>query len=336
MRSGPKVTVALPTYNRARYLQESLRSILKQTLLDFEVIVSDNCSTDNTEETVCAFSDSRIRYRRNDSNLGVFPNMNRCLELAQGEYVVIVHDDDLFAPQFLERECEMLDKHPRAGMVHCAAYEIDANGIPRGMFRAYPDTTVLDGERAFVRFLEGHNIYCPTVMVRRTLYRSVDPWDPRYLCADYLMWLRLALEADVAYIAEPLAAVRIHPERMSSETEPLRWLNEFLEIFEQGLKWGEKACPELLGPRKVLIERVARAQGRRFFVAALAAVAEGQRRTALEYVEVLKRLQMLGLPRRYALGARISCNRAGQSMLSSVRQFRRLWARRDLPVQVDW
>ncbi|TAJ22641.1 MAG: glycosyltransferase family 2 protein, partial [Nitrospirae bacterium] len=134
----PKVTVAIPTYNRATLLKQCLETILRQTFRDFEVIVSDNCSPDATPEAVRAFNDPRIRYYRNESNLGVFPNMNRCIDRARGQYIAIVHDDDLFAPQFIEQEARLLDEHPSVGMVHCAAYETDPDGVSQRLIKVYP------------------------------------------------------------------------------------------------------------------------------------------------------------------------------------------------------
>ena len=90
-----KVTVAIPTYNRAHYLPEAIESVLAQTFQDFELLILDNASTDNTPELVKSFKDERIRYVRNQTNIGMFGNCNKALELARGEYVIIFHDDDI-------------------------------------------------------------------------------------------------------------------------------------------------------------------------------------------------------------------------------------------------
>ena len=105
-----------------------------------------------------------MRYVRNESNIGHYRNMNRCLELARGEYVCVIHDDDVYAPAFLERESAVLERHPNVGMVHCAVYVVDPERNRLRIRRAYPDTRILDGRREFVRYLRGHNVCCSTVM----------------------------------------------------------------------------------------------------------------------------------------------------------------------------
>ena len=86
----PKVTVCLPTYNSGEFLRYAIDSILEQTFTDFELIISDDCSTDNTPEIIRSYleKDSRIQYLQNSHNLGLFPNWNRCLESASGEYIL--------------------------------------------------------------------------------------------------------------------------------------------------------------------------------------------------------------------------------------------------------
>src|SRR5215208_1230842 len=128
MPDAPKVSVCVPTYNRAPLLKNFLTSILNQTFTDYEVLVADNASTDNTPDVVRSFNDPRIRYQRHATNIGPFANMNYLIGEAAGRYICIVHDDDVYFPTFLERESSMLDRNPRAGMVHCAVYEVDGAG----------------------------------------------------------------------------------------------------------------------------------------------------------------------------------------------------------------
>lgn len=336
MRSVPKISVCIPTYNRAAYLTQCLSSILGQTFSNFELIVSDNCSTDTTKDVVESLGDPRVRYFRNESNLGAVRNVNRCFELAEGEYVCILHDDDLYAPSFLECETEMLDRHPTAGFVHCAAYEIDGDGVRRRLVRAYPKDGLMEGKQEFVRYLGGHNVCCSTVMARRDLYRQVEPFDTTLLCPDWLMWLRLALLADVAYIAEPLAAMRVHAATLSSSIEPSRWCAEFLDIVERGFSLAEATYPSLLRSRKRVLRRAVRAQGNRFFIAAVSAMTAESFSLADGYVDVLRQLEGRGLPRAYGVLASALRNRAGRRLLSLARRLRRAREAKNLPAEAAW
>jgi hypothetical protein len=331
--STPRITVCLPTYNRAGYLSQCLGSILAQTFSDFEVVVSDNCSSDATSEIIGALRDPRVRYVRNPSNIGVFPNMNQCLEQARGEYICVVHDDDLYEPRFLECEVEMLDRHPSAAFVHCATYEIDEESRRRRVVRAYPQNRLLAGKAEFVRYLGGHNVCCSTVMVRGDLYRKIGGFDTSLLCSDWLMWLRLCLEGDVAYVAEPQASLRIHKSALSSGIDAARWCREFLAVVQRGLSIAETACPSVLTNRAKMVKRAATSQGRRFFISAVAAMCEGDDSVADGFVDVLRELEQHGLSRAYA-GLALACrNPVGRRCLSGVRRLRRMLAAQALPVR---
>lgn len=336
MSSIPKVTVCLPTYNRARHLANCLLGILAQTLRDFEVIVSDNCSTDVTRDVVQSFSDPRIRYVRNDSNIGVFRNMNQCLELARGDHVCILHDDDVYAPRFLERESVMLDRYPNAGFVHCAAYEIDVHSVRRRLVQAHQKDSLFNGKQEFLRYLGGHNVCCSTVMVRRDLYRKTGGFDPSYICSDFLMWLQLALCADVAYVAEPLAAMRVHGEALSSSVEPARWCEEYLAIMDQGVRLAEATCPSLLRSKDRILRKAIRSQGKRFFIAAISAIAARDVGAATGFIETLRHLESRGLSPNYAKAVRAFRNPVGRAIFSVVRRLSRSRAAKSLPVESPW
>lgn len=328
----PKLSVCVPTYNRADLLRGCLTSILQQTAKDFELIVLDNCSNDETPAVVASFEDRRLRYHRNDQNIGPFPNMNRAIEMARGEYVCIAHDDDIYLPEFLKREAVLLDTYPNVGMVHCAVYETDAARRRRRVVRAYRDTRVLEGRREFVRFLQGHNVCCSSVMVRRRLYEIVGMFDPRFLCADFHLWLRLALHGDIGYVAEPLVEMRVHADTITNWLDPSRWHREFVEIFEEGFAFGAKLDPSLLVLRPALLKGAARAQGKRFLIAAMAAVAHGDFQLARDYVGVLEQLREIGLPATYPLFARLLVNRVGRGVLAVLACGREALARRTLPL----
>ena len=128
---SPRVSVGLAVYNGENYLAPALDSILGQTFTDMEVIVSDNASTDRTAE-ICrkyASRDSRIRYERNERNIGSTRNFNRVFELATGEYFKWAAHDDLIAPQFLQECVEVLDAHPDVVLCHTKTLIIDEGGF---------------------------------------------------------------------------------------------------------------------------------------------------------------------------------------------------------------
>lgn len=322
---APRISVCLPTFNRAALLGACLPTLLSQTRTDFELLIGDNCSTDATAEVVASYPDPRVRYSRNAQNIGPVQNMNRLLSLARGEYVCIVHDDDLYAPEFLASESLLLDRHPRMSMVHCAVYEMDERNVLRRRVRAYPSTRVLEGRRIFQRFLEGHNVCCSTVMMRRSVLQAVGGFDTQYLCADFLMWLQLALRGDVGYVAEPLVRMRVHADTVTNWLDPARWQREFVAIVERGFDLAAASDHAVTQAKPVLLRRAAKAQGRRFLIAALSATARGDLPSAHGYAKVVEQFQASGAPRCYMLLAKGLANRWGQGVLRPLRRLRRTW-----------
>ena len=112
---NPCVSVCIPTFNRCDFLKESIESVLTQTFEDYELLISDNASTDMTEELVRSYRDKRIRYSRNLNNIGVRNNMNNCLALSRGKYITILPDDDVMMPENLTKKVHVLNREKRVG-----------------------------------------------------------------------------------------------------------------------------------------------------------------------------------------------------------------------------
>jgi len=129
-RRQPKVSIGLPVYNGERYLRSAIESILAQSLGDFELIISDNASTDETE-TICRkfmALDKRIRYHRNAQNMGAAANFNQCFELASGEYFKWAAHDDICSPDFLSKCIDVLEKDSSVVLCSTEVTFIDENG----------------------------------------------------------------------------------------------------------------------------------------------------------------------------------------------------------------
>lgn len=120
-----RVTVAIPTYDRPAFLKQAIQSVLRQTYQDFDVIVSDDGSNPETAEVVRSAGDPRFRYRRTAGKLGVPKNFNECVRIAQGEFFALLPDDDLYAPEYLERMVQALESNPAAGFAQAGFYAVD-------------------------------------------------------------------------------------------------------------------------------------------------------------------------------------------------------------------
>ncbi len=211
--SHPSVSVVLVTYNRADLLDATIRSVLDQTLDDFELIIADDASPDHTPE-VCrrwAGLDSRVRYNRRPANAGMPGNLNLGILTTRGEYVAILHDDDAYSPDLLEKWKNCLDEHPRAAFVFNAYRALDARGQTRTLFRealprCFPGSLLL--EAVFFRFFRFDSPVWGSVMMRRSAFDRAGPFAERFgYWADVDMWMRLAEEYDVCYLDEPLIAL---------------------------------------------------------------------------------------------------------------------------------
>lgn len=125
----PLVSIGIPTYNRANsYLKQALQSAVNQIYQNIEIIVSDNCSSDDTESVVKEFRDPRIRYYRQSKNIGAVPNCNFCLEQSQGKYFLALYDDDLIDEDFISTCMEAVRPHDEPGVIFTGAREIDSEG----------------------------------------------------------------------------------------------------------------------------------------------------------------------------------------------------------------
>jgi glycosyltransferase involved in cell wall biosynthesis len=212
---NPAVSVCIPTYNRAGMLKEAVEAVLAQTFRDFELIVSDNASTDETGSVMKLFDDPRIRYVKNERNIGHRENWNQCLSLARGEYIALIPDDDRMMPDNLHAKMEMFARHPNVGLVHSKYHVIDEHGnitqrnVNRGPQRH--EDAVEHGYDLLPALLQDNVIHESTVMFRRACYDRLGGFSRRLAFAfDYEFWMRIAAYYDVGFVAKPLVKWRRH------------------------------------------------------------------------------------------------------------------------------
>jgi glycosyltransferase involved in cell wall biosynthesis len=210
----PKVSVCIPTYNTAKYVGQAIESVLQQDYQDYELIVCDNASTDETPGLVRRYDDPRLQYVRFDEFVGQAANWNRCVELARGKYVVLLHSDDMLRPAFLRRAAGMLDRHPQIGLLHCVVQHVSQDGSHLHLQKLY-EADVIDAEEKLLRklLLEGCVVNPAGVMVQRKVYEAVGKFTEQIVWGvDWHMWTRIALRYPVAYLSEPLALYRQHQQ----------------------------------------------------------------------------------------------------------------------------
>jgi glycosyltransferase involved in cell wall biosynthesis len=212
----PRLTLGLPVYNGERFLAESVDALLAQTFTDFELIISDNASTDRSGEIArqYAAADHRVRYVHHPRNLGSSFNHNFVIEQARGEFFKWVSDDDLYAPELLERCMDALDSRPEIPLAHAWTAFIDDEGQIT-LKLDYPLTTdVADPAERFRSLLYtqgGDDIYG---IIRMSVLRQVAPFGS-YHMADRTFVAELALHGPFHNVPEFLYFRRDHPMRAS-------------------------------------------------------------------------------------------------------------------------
>ena len=200
----PLISVVMCTYNTERFIAEAIDSVLSQTYCDFEFIVWDDGSTDNTRELVKTYKDNRIKYYYHE-NTGLGMALRLACAEAKGKYIARMDSDDICLPERLSKEVDYLEKHPECVLVSSAVYDIDENGIILGRVFPCSDDKVLKGVLKFPSSMISH----PMTMMRRDAYEAAGGYIPIKKSQDMLFWSRLAKQGKFYNISEPHGKYRI-------------------------------------------------------------------------------------------------------------------------------
>lgn len=227
----PKVSVLLTCYNHLKFLPAAWEGIWAQTERDFEIIAIDDGSTDGGREWLTERQD-QARVIFNDSNLGTYGSLNRALEAAQGEFVAILNDDDVWAPTKLSQQVAMFERFPEMGLVHTNGWFIDGageriEGSPLGF--EFPRTELGD---VVLALLYQNKIIASAAMVRRDLLVRLGGFNEAYFgSGDWEMWLRVAEASLVGYLDDPLTYYRVHGGNASHKLERIWRDDEKLRLW---------------------------------------------------------------------------------------------------------
>lgn len=243
----PPISVCVPTFNAAKYLRNCLDSILAQTFTDFELLIVDNQSSDETPNIIKEYADrdSRIRIVTNDQNIGAIRNFNRCLELAKGEWIKYVHADDFIAPECLERMLAV--SKPKSSMICCRRDFLFEPGVDektknsrlkflsdRSIDSLFPNLTEISASD-YCNFVIDNfwtNIVGePTaVMINRKAFYRFGVFNINTIgMADIELWARIIIHSGLTYIPQTLAKSRVHGESLTSINHTKRHFRNLLD-----------------------------------------------------------------------------------------------------------
>jgi glycosyltransferase involved in cell wall biosynthesis len=218
----PRVSIGLPVFNGEKYVGQAIDSILAQTFQDFELIISDNASTDSTQKICKAYAkkDRRIRYCRNKRNLGVVYNFNRVFELAEGEYFKWAAYDDIVALDYLRKCVSLLDQDPTVVICHTDSDIIDENGSIIGTFNhemrlSSEEPHERFGDLIFMSPPSTHQVISIFGVMRANTIRETNLMGA-YVGSDRNFLAEIALIGRIYEIPECLFYRRNHPEAYSS------------------------------------------------------------------------------------------------------------------------
>ncbi len=203
------ISIIVPTYNRARLVAETIDSILKQSFRDFELIIVDNCSTDDTEKVIKGYSDGRIRYFKNDNAGVIAVNRNYGISQARGEYIAFCDDDDLWLPDKLEKQLPEFERDSRLGLVCANALLFNETG-DLGHFHK---TSLTGADFTLKSLVFGNLVICSSVLIKKDVFDDVGIFDTNpaiFTAEDGELWMRIAYKYRIKYVDLPLVKYRVH------------------------------------------------------------------------------------------------------------------------------
>lgn len=215
----PLVSVCIPVYNCESFIAETIRSVLQQTSVDFELVIIDNASTDKTAEIVTGFSDARIRYLRNDQNIGMMGNWNKCLDEAKGEFIKLLPADDLIYPTCLEEQVKVISESSTVALVCCGRDIIDVAGkklIRRSFSGLNGFVSGAEAVRRIIRSGTNRLGEPGAILFRRELISRTNRFSDQYpYVIDLGLWIKLLGMGDLYVIQKSLCAFRVSPQSES-------------------------------------------------------------------------------------------------------------------------
>jgi glycosyltransferase involved in cell wall biosynthesis len=207
-----KVTVAIPTYNRDDYLRQAIASVLAETDIDLELLIVDTASPANVKEIVGSFNDARVNYFYHPMNLGMVGAANKCIELCQTEFLMVLSDDDRLLKDGLKKLYNKIVNNPEVAAVIGSVVAINDRSENTETITIASVDQLLDKATFYKQYLTGQIAVQPSaVLVRKSVLSEAGQYDPKIqYCPDMDLWLRVALKGKVFLVADTVGEYRIH------------------------------------------------------------------------------------------------------------------------------
>lgn len=246
----PKATIIVPSRNKANLISQTLESIRAQDMGDFEVIVLDNNSTDGTREFVREYvkKDKRFSLIENGGDKGLVYSLNLGLSKAKGEYIAVLHCDDLWEKNFLSSSISLFEQNPSAGICICRFENIDEKSLPHKIAarNIFSSTRLALSEELFSNYVKRDFSPVCTVLVRKEAHEKCGQYDSQYPGpCDYQMWLKISHKFDGIFNADSTSKYRIYGENDSNTMidENVILIEQYSMILKLFREYIEKGSP---------------------------------------------------------------------------------------------
>jgi hypothetical protein len=210
--TAPKVSVVMSVYNGEKYLREAVDSMLNQAFADFEFVVVDDGSTDDTWAILQSYDDRRIVLLRNEENTGLTQSLNKALAVANGEFIARTDADDVSWPERLKKQVAYLDAHPEVGLLGTWVEIIGERGERLSVLRRPMDPPFIKWSLLFDNYL-----FHSAVMYRRSLAKKLGGYNTSRYAQDYDLWSRMSFETQIAKLPQVLVSWRRHPAGITAQ-----------------------------------------------------------------------------------------------------------------------
>jgi glycosyltransferase involved in cell wall biosynthesis len=244
----PKVSIIIPNYNHSKYLEQRIESVLNQTYQDFEVILMDDCSPDNSLNIINRYQihPKVTKVLINETNSGsTFKQWNKGIKEAKGDYIWIAESDDYADNRFLEILCPFLEKNEAIGLVYCQSNKVDQDDNILGVWEysslfLNQEKNILDG-MTFVKENMAISNFIPNasaVLFRKKVFDKIGGADTHFkICGDWMFWAKLALQANIIFVNEPLNFFRFHLNNVRSQIDGKKAYQEYMEVISYVFKY---------------------------------------------------------------------------------------------------
>ena len=237
-----KVSVVITSYNYDKYIKDAIESVLNQTYSDFELVIIDACSTDNSVNIINQFEDERIKFIQNEQNLGLKNSMQKAISCCIGEWIAFLESDDLWLPDTLEKRLACAEKYPQIGIIFNDVLEIGDEKWLFAVKNNFDRVRKILSKKTFPKNIfydiNVHNLILTfsSVMIKRELFENISFETPIDALLDWWLYIHIAYNTEAYYIKEKFTKWRQHKQSYIMRNKKLKFkmanIEAYLDVYK--------------------------------------------------------------------------------------------------------